>query len=292
MAQAPAVCQIAAETASQAIAEGRDQIAKRSHMPVVKLVSTLFFMTALYGLAAAQTVPLPMPRPTVDTMSPQPQQAATVDKPVPPPSACRLRLTGDLALAPSLPSIEGPGECGADDVVRLEAVVLPNGSRVAVTPPAVLRCSLAEAIVQWVREDVAPAAYSLEAALKSIDNYASYDCRGRNRIVGATLSEHGKANALDIRSLKLANGTVVELTDLQVSRDFRERLRKSTCARFMTVLGPGSDGYHENHIHVDLAERKNAHRMCQWDVREPDAANAAGDAHVPLPRPRPGRGHG
>jgi hypothetical protein len=262
-------------------------------MPVVKLLSTLLLLAALHDLAAAQTVPMPQPRPAVDAMSQsQPQQAATPDKPVPPPSACRLRLTDDLALAPSLPSIEGPGECGADDVVRLEAVVLANKSRVAITPPAVLRCSLAEAIIHWVREDVAPAAHSLEAALKSIDNYASYDCRGRNRIVGAKLSEHGKANALDIRSFKLANGTVVELTDPQVSRDFRERLRKITCARFMTVLGPGSDGYHENHIHVDLAERKNAHRMCHWEVRDPDAANTAGDANVPLPRPRPGGGHG
>ena len=45
----------------------------------------------------------------------------------------------------------------------------------------------------------------------------------------------------------------------------------------------GSDGYHENHVHVDLAERVGGHRMCQWDVREPgDEA-----AQVPLPQPRP-----
>jgi hypothetical protein len=259
-------------------------------MPVVKLLSLLILVTALCDFAAAQTVPMPRPRPAERATS-QSQPAATAVEPAP-PSACRLRLTGNLALAPSLPSIDGPGECGADDVVRLEAVVLPNRTRIAVVPPAILRCTLAEAIVQWAREDVAPAARSLDAALKSIDNYASYDCRGRNRIVGAKLSEHGKANALDIRSLELANGTVVQLTDPHVSKDFRERLRKSTCARFMTVLGPGSDGYHENHVHVDLAERKNGHRMCHWDVREPGEESADGDAHVPLPRPRPGPGQG
>jgi hypothetical protein len=259
-------------------------------MPVVKLLSMLILVAALCDFAAAQTVPTPRPRPAEGETSQSPQAATPVEPA--PPSACRRRLTGDLALAPSLPSIEGPGECGADDVVRLEAVVLPNKSRIAVTPPAILRCTLAEAIVKWVREDVAPAARSLEAALKSIDNYAAYDCRGRNRVVGAKLSEHGKANALDIRSLKLANGTVVELTDPQVSKDFRESLRRSTCARFMTVLGPGSDGVHENHVHVDLAEHRNGHRMCHWDVREPGEASAADDAHVPLPRPRPGRGQG
>src|SRR5207248_1900447 len=198
---------------------------------------------------------------------------------------CRLRLTGDLAVAPSLSTIEGPGECGADDVVRLEAVVLANKRHIAINPPAVLRCALAEAVVEWVREDIASAARELEAPLKSIDNYSSYDCRGRNRIAGAKLSEHGKANALDIRSFRLTNGAVIEPTDPHVAKNFRENLRKSTCSRFTTVLGPGSDGYHENHIHVDLAERRGGYRMCQWDVREPD--EELGAAAVPLPKPRP-----
>ncbi len=48
------------------------------------------------------------------------------------------------------------------------------------------------------------------------------------------------------------------------------------------MLGPGSDGYHENHVHVDLAERTRGYRMCQWEVREPAAV-----ASVPLPLPRP-----
>ena len=71
-----------------------------------------------------------------------------------------------------------------------------------------MRCSMAEAIAAWVREDVAAAVQDLGARLASIDNYASYDCRGRNNIAGAKLSEHGKANALDIRSVKLADGKV------------------------------------------------------------------------------------
>jgi hypothetical protein len=200
-----------------------------------------------------------------------------------------MRLTDDLAVAPSLPAISGPGDCAVDDVVQLEAIVLPNKARVAVTPPAVLRCSFAEAIVRWVREDVVRRVRSLDAALKGIDNYASYDCRGRNRILGAKLSEHGKGNALDVRSLTLANGRVVHLTDPRVSKEFRDRLRESACARFATVLGPGSDGYHEDHIHLDLAERLNGHRMCQWDVREPEGDDMTAEAPVPLPRPRPAK---
>jgi hypothetical protein len=241
-------------------------------------------------IAAARTVPLPRPRPaqapaaSIADVSPPQEPAA---KEPAPPSACRLRLTAELAIAPSLPSLIGAGECGVEDVVRLEAVVLADKTRVAVTPPATLRCSFAEAIVQWVREDVVLAVRPLDAPLRSIDNYASYDCRGRNRVIGAKLSEHGKANALDVRSIKLANGTVVGLTDPHVARDFREGLRKSTCARFSTVLGPGSDGYHEDHVHVDLAERRSGYRMCQWDVRDPQPEVTASAVTVPLPRPRP-----
>jgi hypothetical protein len=58
------------------------------------------------------------------------------------------------------------------------------------------------------------------------------------------------------------------------------------CGRFTTVLGPGSDGYHETHIHVDLAERRGGYRMCQWDVRDP-APVAAVETAIPLPPPRP-----
>jgi hypothetical protein len=189
-----------------------------------------------------------------------------------------------LAVAPSLPAVVGRGECGVADGVRLEAVWLRDKTRVALTPPAIVRCTFAEAIVQWVREDVAPAVRALGGPLKSLDNYAAYDCRGRNRVAGAKLSEHGKANALDIRSVKLANGTLLGLTDPQVAKDFRLGLRKSTCARFTTVLGPGSDGYHEDHVHVDLAERAGGHRLCHWEVREPGEEPPA---PVPLPVPRP-----
>jgi hypothetical protein len=73
----------------------------------------------------------------------------------------------------------------------------------------------------------------------------------------------------------------------------RDALRETACARFTTVLGPGSDGHHEGHIHLDLAERGHGYRICQWDVREPPKhaaviANAQIDGKpVPLPIPRP-----
>jgi hypothetical protein len=226
-----------------------------------------------------RSVPLPRPRPAEAPAikdKPGEQKPAEAEQPAveapaaPAPSACRLALTESIAVAPSVPSITGPGGCGGDDLVRLEAVLLPdNKGRVAVKPAAVLRCTMASAIVDWIRTDMAPLAEAQGSRLSDLDNFDSYECRGRNRVVGAQLSEHGRANALDVRAFKLASGASIALTDRSVEREVRETVLHSVCKRFTTVLGPGSDGYHEDHIHLDLAERHNGYRICQWDVWDP-----------------------
>lgn len=231
------------------------------------------------------SVPLPKPRPA-DAPAVEPEkpaaskEAPAADKPAeqaapapppapPPPSACRLALTEEIAIAPSIPDIKGVGGCGGEDLVRLEAVVLPDKRRVSVKPAAILRCAMASAVADWIRTDMAPLAVSLGSVISDLDNFDSFECRGRNRVVGARLSEHGRANALDIRALKLANGQSISLIDRNVPREVRETILHSVCSRFSTVLGPGSDWYHEDHIHLDLMERRNNYRICQWNVWDP-----------------------
>ena len=70
-------------------------------------------------------------------------------------------------------------------------------------------------------------------------------------------------------AFKLANGQSISLTDRMVPREVRENVLHSVCTRFTTVLGPGSDGYHEDHIHLDLMERHNNYKICQWNVWDP-----------------------
>ncbi|MDE5443041.1 extensin [Bradyrhizobium sp. CSA207] len=225
-----------------------------------------------------KTVPAADGKPSPDKPSPDEPSAdkSGADKPVeaaPPPekqaSACRLALTEEIAIAPSIPEIRGAGGCGGEDLVRLEAIVLPDRRKVPVKPAAVLRCTMASAIADWVRTDMVPLATSLGSTIADLDNFDSFECRGRNRIAGAMLSEHGKANALDVRAIKLANGQSIGLTDRAMSREVRERVLHSVCSRFTTVLGPGSDWYHEDHIHLDLAQRRNDYRICQWNVWDP-----------------------
>jgi len=224
-------------------------------------------------------VPLPRPRPQAapDGLAnlgvpsigagPEPQ----------PLTPCFLALTAEIGVAEPAPPIALPNSCDALDAVKLSAVNLDR-RRLTLTPPALLRCPMAGALANWMRTDVAAIAQTFGAPLKGFDNYESFECRGRNRIAGAKTSEHGKANALDIRAVLLEDGRRVELTDPEVPKEFRDSMRASACDRFATVLGPGSDGYHESHIHVDLAERRNNYKLCQWDVRV---------LVIPLPRPRP-----
>ena len=241
------------------------------------------------GGVVSAPVPLPRPRPaeapgakpetrakleTAPNDKAEPNEAARPPEPATPaapePSACRRALTEEVAIAPSIPDIHGPGGCGGDDLVRLEAVVLADKRRVAMTPAATLRCKMALAIADWVRTDVAPLAAGLGSPLSALDNFDSYECRGRNRVAGAQLSEHGRANALDVGGFKLADGRSIGLTDRTEPRELRETVLQSVCARFPTVLGPGSDWYHEEHIHLDLMERRNSsYRICQWNVWEP-----------------------
>ena len=226
------------------------------------------------------------------------------------PSPCQLRLA-KIAVFQPLPTLVGAGECGAIDAVHLDAIILPDQNKVTVTPAGVLRCPMAEELAHWVREDVAPSTLKLGSAVRVLDNFDSYECRGRNRVRGAFLSEHGRANAIDVRLFKLADGRSLTLTDVNVDKAWRETIKASVCNRFSTVLGPGSDGNHEEHIHLDLAERRNNFKLCEWDIREPPrppqvaqteqtpaapAEDAAADPDddsaqpldvVPLPRPRP-----
>jgi hypothetical protein len=224
------------------------------------------------------SVPLPKPRPA-DAPAAAPDAAAGGNRTpapseepagpaaaAPQPSRCRLALTEAIAIAPSIPDIHGAGGCGGVDLVRLEAVVLPDKRQVSVKPAAILRCTMASAIADWVRADIAPLAAAAGSAISSLDNFDSFECRSRNRVAGAELSEHGRANALDVRALKLANGQTISLTDRAAPRELRESVLHSVCARFATVLGPGSDGYHEDHIHLDLMERHSNYKICHWNV--------------------------
>src|ERR1700727_2081189 len=141
--------------------------------------AVLLVFCAQAGLAAAK-IPLSKPRPPeAPSASAEPLAAPdvkTAEPPATPPaSACRLALTEAIAIAPSIPDIHGPGGCGGEDLVRLEAVVLPDKRRGALKPAAIPRCGMAPAISGWCRTDIAPLTTSLGSGISVLDNFDSFE---------------------------------------------------------------------------------------------------------------------
>jgi hypothetical protein len=233
-------------------------------------------LLAEIAMAVAE-IPLPRPRPADlpgdQTLTTNPQ-----------PSVCQQQL-GGFAEFKALPPVNGPSECLATDVVALDSVSLPDKRHVMLWPPATLRCPMAEVIALWLRDDVAPVIATLGTSLRGVETLDSFVCRGRNGAKGGKISEHGRANALDVSALKLADGRTIGLTDERVPKSLRENLRQSACKRFMTVLGYGADAYHESHVHLDLLARTNNYRICEWDVLDvaESAALAAKKAAIVAP---------
>jgi hypothetical protein len=111
----------------------------------------------------------------------------------------------------------------------------------------------------WLADVVQPAALArFGAPVAQIDSMGSYNCRGMNNQIGARLSEHSFGNAIDIGGFELADGRKITLVrdwshgDPQ-TRAFLHDVHNGACGHFTTVLSPGSNPFHYNHIHVDLA---------------------------------------
>ena len=222
--------------------------------------------------ATVESVPLPRPRPSA---WPEPHSFAEAAGPgfdsanvTSAWSDCDQRLS-TIAAIELLPRLAGPGDCGGRDMIELDAVLLPSRKRVEVRPAAILRCAMAESFAAWVRDEAASHVTVLGDALRGVDTLGSYECRGRNGVADAKVSEHGKGNAIDVRALILARDRRLDLTDETASKILRDDLRDAACHRFTTVLGPGADSHHGNHIHLDILERHRGARICQWDVRVP-----------------------
>jgi hypothetical protein len=83
----------------------------------------------------------------------------------------------------------------------------------------------------------------------------------------AHISEHAFGNALDIAGFTLADGRRISVKDgwrgLPEEQGFLRDVQATACQQFTTVLAPGSNVYHYDHIHVDLMRRASRRLICQ-----------------------------
>jgi hypothetical protein len=159
--------------------------------------------------------------------------------------------------------VDGPGICGLTKPFKVTA--LQRGS-VTFNATATLDCSMVAELDQWLADTVQPAAQArFGQRVAQINSMGSYACRGMNNQRGAQLSEHSFGNALDIGGFTLADGRQITLVrdwwrgDEQ-TRAFLMDVHRGSCQHFSTVLSPGSNAFHYNHIHVDLAQHGRSGR--------------------------------
>jgi hypothetical protein len=211
-------------------------------------VSAAAIEAAQVAVTAALQAP---PAPEVITLasSPRPQpRPKTRAAPVAQTPAKRSSgyVCGDpdivgVVLAPITSRTRG---CGVPEPVQITMV-----DGIALSQASTMDCPTALALKRWINEGVRPV-FSTDPVVR-FQVAGHYICRTRNNIRGAKISEHGRGRAIDIAAFVLASGKV-----LTVAANYGKQIRavhKAACGIFGTTLGPGSDGYHEDHIHLDTA---------------------------------------
>jgi hypothetical protein len=137
---------------------------------------------------------------------------------------CKVILTGIEAVTlPADPVREG--DCGAPAPVELISV--GSNPQVTFSPPAVVTCDMVAALDRWFKSDVQPAARSmLGGPVVRVETMSSYSCRNAYNRKKTKLSEHGRANALDIRGFLTDRGdTTTLLADWGLTeRDIRAQI--------------------------------------------------------------------
>ncbi len=158
-------------------------------------------------------------------------------------SVCQSADLKGKTLPPIRSAIKG---CNVPDAVLVSQV-----SGVVLNPPATINCEEARALSVWVKNGLQPAFNNQILALNVVDSYA---CRPRNNVRGNPVSVHGLGQAIDISGFVTKTGRTYT-----VAQNYNAQIRaaqKAGCGTFHTILGPGSDGYHENHIHFDVAKHR------------------------------------
>jgi hypothetical protein len=146
-------------------------------------------------------------------------------------------------------------------------------------PAATLACPIVSALDHWVSDGVQPAAMRwFGSQVVEIKQISSYSCRGMVGAGGSGISEHAFGNAIDIAAFTFADGRRVTVQEgwhgTPEEQGFLRDVHLAACDNFSTVLAPGYNAAHYNHIHVDLMRRANGDRPCRPEAMTGEMAAA------------------
>jgi hypothetical protein len=157
---------------------------------------------------------------------------------------------------------------------------------VAVKPVATLACPIVSVLDRWFADSVQPAAMRwFGQRVVEIKQISAYSCRGMNGNPHAHISEHAFGNALDIAAFTLADGRRISVKDgwrgMPEEQGFLRDVQATACQNFTTVLAPGSNVYHYDHIHVDLMRRASRRQICEPSARSGEEVAARASQRGP-----------
>lgn len=125
----------------------------------------------------------------------------------------KARCTHLLKQVDAVVEFEEPfkkGPCGDPAPVRL--ISLGSNPSVTVSPPALVNCNMVFSLHEWLQKDLQPLAQKLLGEkITTLENMSSYSCRNAYARTSTRLSEHARANALDIRGFKTGKGNAARL---------------------------------------------------------------------------------
>jgi hypothetical protein len=180
-------------------------------------------------------------------------------------AACEAELRRLGAVFERREPISGDDGCGVPQPYNLRE----PAQGVILKPDTELTCPAALATVRWVQDVVQPAVRALGAGVRlaEVTHASTYVCRSRNNQPGAKISEHARGAAIDISGFDFDGRDPIPVVPRDgkgtIEEAFQRAVRAGACLHFTTVLGPGSDDYHDDHLHLDLAERRSGYRLCQ-----------------------------
>ncbi|PLK72441.1 extensin [Rhizobium sp. TH135] len=163
-------------------------------------------------------------------------------------------------------TIDGEFGCGIANPVTVRRI-LPE---VALEPEATLRCDTALSLARMTRDMLIPAAaraFPDKPKLSGVGQASGYVCRNRNSADDGKISEHAYGNAVDIAGLSFGDEKmpvmIARQDDGTAEAAFQRAFNALACLYFTTVLSPGSDATHQDHMHLDVIERKSGFRYCR-----------------------------
>ena len=146
----------------------------------------------------------------------------------------------------------GTGVCGWD-VAR---IVYGTDSITFAPGESNMQCPLSVAVYLWQREVDALALKHFDQPLAKIHHYGSYSCRRQRGNGSGQWSEHAFANAWDVASFELQDGTIIRILNdwdgARKKRNFLREARAVACDIFRVTLSPDYNAAHADHFHFDM----------------------------------------